>query len=113
MMGRYDCQKKKPGRLRLYSRRLCKIRGQRRGPQNGVSASALQKRREEQESTRGTARRNRAMKSLSHWERLQRVSTRGSQEEAGWFHARQRGKENSEYRTNAGQGLRVLCKNTQ
>lgn len=47
MMGRYDCQKKKPGRLRLYSRRLCKIRGQRRGPQNGVSASALQKRREE------------------------------------------------------------------
>lgn len=71
-------------------------------------------RREErkQERTRGTARRNRAMKSLSHGERLQRVSTRGSQEEAGWFRARQSGRENSEYRTSAAQGLRVPCKNT-
>lgn len=34
-------RKKKPGHLRLYSRRLCKVRGQRRGPQNEVSDSAL------------------------------------------------------------------------
>lgn len=65
------------------------------------------------ESTPGTARRNRAVKSLSHGERLQRASTRGSQEETGWFRARQSGKENAEYRTNAAQGLQVLGKNTQ
>lgn len=66
-----------------------------------------------QESTPGTARRNRAVKRLSHGEQLQTASTRGSQEEDGWFRARHSGKENTEYRTNAAQGLWVPGKNTQ
>lgn len=78
----------------------------------GFSASALQKRKRGTREHR-TARRNRAMRRvLSHWERLQRVNCEvpgGS-----WLvPCKAERKENSEYRTNAGQGLRVLCKNTQ
>ena len=113
MMGRCDCQKKSQAVLRLYSRRLCKVRGQRRGPQNGVSASALQKRREETGEHPRDSQEEQAVKRLSHGEQLQTASTRGSQEEAGWFRARHSGKENTEYRTNAAQGLWVPGKNTQ
>ena len=89
------------------------MRGQRRGPQNEVSDSALSKRRGETGKHPRDSQEEQGCEVHPTGSGCRQQASEGPQEAAGWFRARLSGKENAEYRTNAAQRLRVPCKNTQ